>query len=277
MRSLITMLTAAGAMFLAANLFAEEKPTGLVERLQDLGLTDEQEAEIAKIREESRPEVQNAAKELAAIVMEQMEKVEAVLTPEQKEKLQALKTERKRLRGERLVEQLAHLHEMDLTDDEKAKIMAIRKEYHPKVVKAMEALEGILTPEQKEAREAALKAGKKRSEVISALKLTDEQKEKVQAVGKKVHSAVHEEMGKIKNVLTDSHKAVLQAAKGERVEHVRDWLAHQTANLKDLPDETKSKIAEIRDKYRPKVHEASNKLRAAIRDEVHKIHSVFSK
>jgi Spy/CpxP family protein refolding chaperone len=166
---------------------------------------------------------------------------------------------------------------LDLTDDEKAKIMAIRKEYHPKVIKAMEGLQGILTPEQKEAREAALKAGKKRRDVISALKLTDEQKEKVEAVGKQVHATVREELGKIKDVLTESHKAVLQAAKGERVEHVRDWMSHRIANLKELPDETKSKIAEIREKYRPKVHEASNKLRAAIRDEVHKIHSVFSK
>ena len=43
----------------------------------------------------------------------------------------------------------------------------------------MEGLQGLLTDDQKKAREEALKAGKKRREVLESLKLTDEQKEKV--------------------------------------------------------------------------------------------------
>jgi Spy/CpxP family protein refolding chaperone len=276
MRSLITTLTVAGLMCLAANLSAEEKSAGLAERLQDLKLSDDQEAKIAKIRQESRPEVQKAAKELAAVVEEELEKVQAVLTPEQKKKVEALKAERKSLRGERLVEQLAHLHELDLTDAERDKIMALRKEYHPKVVKAMEGLKGILTDDQKKAREEGLKAGKKRREIIPSLKLTDEQKAKVEAVGKEVHAVVREELGKIRDVLTESQKATLQAFKGERAEHARDWMAHRIGNLKDLPDETKSKITAIRKEYRPKVHEAGNKLRGAIREAVHRLHAALN-
>ena len=68
-----------------------------------------------------------------------------------------------------------------------AKIAEIRKEYRPKIEKAREgACKGILTDDQKKAREEALKAGKKRKEVVESLKLTDEQKEKVQTVGKEV-------------------------------------------------------------------------------------------
>jgi Spy/CpxP family protein refolding chaperone len=276
MKSLRALLTVVGVMCLAANLSAEEKRAGPAEGLQDLPLTEDQEAKIAKIRKESHPEVQKASKSLDAIVKEQMEKIEAVLTPEQKKTLEVLKAERKRLPGERLVEQFARLHALELTDAERAKILAIRKEYQPKVVKAMEGLHAILSDEQKKAREEGHKAGKKREEVISALKLTDKQKVKVEAVGKEVHEIVREELGKIKEVLTESQKAVVQEFKGERSEHVRDWLAHRVANFKDLDDEAKSKIAAIRKEYAPKVHEAGNTLRAAIRDEVHKIHAALS-
>ena len=69
----------------ALSAAAEEKADpkaegGLLERIQDLNLTDEQEAKIADIRKEYRPKVQEAAKELAGIVKEEVEKVRAVLT-----------------------------------------------------------------------------------------------------------------------------------------------------------------------------------------------------
>ena len=59
---------------------------GLAERIQDLNLTDEQEAKIADIRKESRPKVEEAAKELGVVVKQEEDKVRAVLTPEQTEK-----------------------------------------------------------------------------------------------------------------------------------------------------------------------------------------------
>jgi Spy/CpxP family protein refolding chaperone len=259
------------------NLSAQRDTVVLVERIQDLQLTDDQESKIAEIRKECGPEVRKAAKELASVAKEEMEKVRAVLTAEQKKKLQELKEERKEGRGECLAHRLAHLQELDLTGAERDKIAAIRKEFRPKIVKAMESLKDVLTAEQRKARAEAVKAGKKRKEVITALKLTDDQKGKVEAIAKEVGSLVREEMEKIRDLLTESQKEKLQEFKAERRERVRDRRAHRIANLKDLEltDEQKSKLAEIRKEYRPKVHEAGNKLRAAIREEVHKIIAVL--
>jgi hypothetical protein len=63
----------------------------LVERFQDLNLTDDQEAKIAKIRKEYGPKVAKAGKNLAALVKEEVEKIRDELTMEQKEKLAKLK------------------------------------------------------------------------------------------------------------------------------------------------------------------------------------------
>jgi Spy/CpxP family protein refolding chaperone len=248
-----------------------EKPSGgLHARLQDLNLTDEQETKIADIRTEYRTKVHEAAKELAAVVKEEVDKVRDVLTEEQKAKLKKAKEERRAHRGEGLAERIAHLKELHLTDAEQAKIADIRKEYRPKIKKALMELQGLLTDDQKEAREKALKAGKKRREVLKALKLTDDQKEKVQAVGKTVAMIVREEMEKIRDVLSEEQKAKLQDLKNERKERVRDRRAHRIAHLKDLDltDEQKTKIRDIRKEYRPKVHEAGNKLRATVREEL---------
>jgi Spy/CpxP family protein refolding chaperone len=143
----------------------------------------------------------------------------------------------------------------------------------------MQGFKDLLTAEQREARAEGLKAGKTRKEVIASLKLTADQKEKVEAICKDLHAVVHEELEKIGEVLTEGQKEKLQEFKAERRERVRDRMAHRIAHMKDLDltDEQRRKIAEIRQEYRPKVHEAGNKLRAAIRDEVRKIHAVLKK
>jgi Spy/CpxP family protein refolding chaperone len=250
---------------------------GLAEQIQDLNLTDEQEAKIADIHKEYKAKVQEAAKDLAAVVKEEAEKVRAVLTEEQKTKLAALKEERKEFRAERLAERIAHLEELDLTEAEMAKIAEIRQEYRPKIVKALEGLKGILSDDQRKAREDALKAGKKRREVIASLNLTDEQKEKVQAVGKELQTLVREELEKMRDVLTEGQKEKLLEFKDERREQVRDRMAHRIANLKDLnlTDEQKTQIADIRKEYRPKVQEGGNKLRGTAREEVELIVAVI--
>jgi len=261
----------------AAEEKAAEKEGGLAARIQDLNLTDEQEAKIADIRKEYRPKVQEAGKELAAIVKEEVEKIRAVLTPEQKTKLAEAKEERQARKAEGQSERIAHLGELDLTDGEIAKMEEIRKEYRPKIEKALKEMRGLLTDEQKKARQEALTAGKKRREVLEALKLTDEQKEKVQAVAKEVTAIVREEMEKIRDVLSAEQKEKLQDLKEETKERVRDRMAHRIANLKglDLTEDQKTQIADIRKEYRPKVHEAGNKMRATIREEVEAIVAVI--
>ena len=277
MRTLITVLTVAVVMGAPAKLSAEDEPKGLVERIQDLQLTDDQEAKIAEIVKECRPKVQEAFKELADTVREEVTKVREVLTPEQRQKLKELKEERRERRVECLAQRMAHLRELDLTGAEMAKIAEIRKEYRPKMRKALENLRGLLNEEQRKAREEALKAGKKRREVITSLNLTDEQKTKVEAVAKELGTLVREEMEQIRDLLTETQKEKLQEFKEERRERVRDRVAHRIANLKDLDlsDEQKTKIMEIRKEYRPKVHEAGNKLRAAVREGVEKIIAVL--
>jgi Spy/CpxP family protein refolding chaperone len=283
MRSLwgaVTLLVALAAYgsFLPGRARADEPATGnLRERIQDLNLTDEQEAKIADIQKEHRPKVLEAAKDLATMVKEEVGKARAVLSDEQKTKIADIKEERKDRRPERLAERLAHLEQLDLTDGEKAKIAEIRDEYRPKIAKAMESLRGQLTDDQKKAREEALEAGKKRSEVIAALKLTDEQKEKVEAAGKELRPLVREELEKIRDVLSEGQKEKLEVFEEERKEHVRDRMAHTIMNSKDLDltADQKTKLADIRKEFRPKVHEAGNKLRAAVREEVQAILAVL--
>jgi len=284
MRTLVAVVALVVGMpaFAALPAAAEEKKAEkrgevLVVWIQDLNLTDDQEAKIADIRKEYRPKVQEAGKELAAVVKEEMEKVRDVLTPEQKTKLAAFKEERQENREEHLSERIAHLRELDLTDDEMAKIAEIRKEFRPKVEKALEGLKGILSDDQRKEREEGLKAGKKRREVIASLKLTDDQKTKVEAVAKEIHTLVREELEKMRDVLSEGQKEKLGDFKDERKEHVRDRKAHMTANFKDLnlTEDQKTKIAEIRKEFRPKVQEAGNKLRGTVREEMEAIVGVI--
>src|SRR5262249_43088520 len=198
MRMLGTALVVVALMTLGAKLAADEAKgqRGLVERIQDLNLTDEQEAKIADIMKDFRTKNADALKELATVVKDEMEKVREVLTPEQRDKLETLKEERKEAREECLAHRIAHLKELDLTDDEMTKIGEIRSEFRPKIVKAMKEMEGLLSDEQKKARQEGLKAGKKRKEILESLKFTDDQKAKVAAVCKEGGSLGREGAGK---------------------------------------------------------------------------------
>jgi Spy/CpxP family protein refolding chaperone len=278
MRTLCAVLTLAAAMTVCVTLDAapakddpgQNEGYVVVESVGELSLTDDQEKKIEDIRKECQPKVMEAAKQLTGMVKEEVDKVRAVLTPEQKEKLQAFKEEHKEHRFEGLAARLAHLRELHLTDAEREQVAEIRKEFRPRITKAMEGLMGILTDDQKRAREEALKAGKSRREIRAALNLTDEQKEKVEAVCKDVTAVVREEMEKIGDVLTASQKEKLEELREEHKERVRDRMAHRIANFKELnlTDEQKTAIADIRKEYRPKIHEAGNNLRATIREEV---------
>jgi Spy/CpxP family protein refolding chaperone len=274
MRKLITILAVTVVICLPGKLPAQAAG----ERMQDLKLTDEQEAKIKEIRAEWHPKIQEATKELATVAKEEVAKVRAVLSPEQRGVLDAMKEERRERRPEGLAERFAHLHDLDLTDAEIAQIGKIRTEFNPKITTAMEGLRGILTNEQKKAREEGLQAGEKRRQIIKSLNLTDEQKEKVEAVGKQVGTLVREEMDKIRDVLTEEQREKVHEFKAERKEHVRDRMAERIVNLKELnlTDKQKSEIAAIRKEYRPKVEEAGNKLRATVREEMAKILAVLT-
>jgi Spy/CpxP family protein refolding chaperone len=277
---MVTLLVAASVCpSLRGDDEAQAKKAGavLVMRIEELNLTDDQEAKIAEIRKEFQPKVREAAQALAGIVKDEEGQVGAVLTDEQKEKTKEFKEERKEQRQENLTERLAHLKELDLTEAERAKIEEIRKEYHPKIVAAMEGLKGILNEDQKKGREEGLKAGKKHREIVASLNLTDEQKEKVQAVCKEVASTVREELEKIRDVLTEEQQAKLPELKEERQERVRDRRVLRIVNLKELnlTDEQRAKIHDIRKEFQPKVHQAGNKFRELVREEIGNILAIM--
>jgi Spy/CpxP family protein refolding chaperone len=275
MRTIVAVLTAVvlsvgAGLYVPAEARGQRAAEGLAERIQDLNLTDAQEAKIQDIRKEYRPKVEAAAKELAAVVNEEVEKARAVLTPEQRMKLEAYKEERKERRIGGLAARMAHLEQLDLTDAEVAKIQEIRKEYRPKIEAALKNMAGLLTPKQRKAREEGLKAGKKRREILASLNLNDDQKAKVENVCKEVGTLVREEMEKIRDVLTEEQQAKLAELKQERKDRILDRMAVRIMNLKELnlTADQKAKLADIRRDYRPKVHEAGNKLRAVVREEV---------
>jgi Spy/CpxP family protein refolding chaperone len=274
---LSTVLAVVALLALGAKVAAQEAKEGvLVVTIQDLNLTDEQEAKIVDIMKEFRTKNADTLKELTSAAREEMDKVSAVLTAEQKTKLAALKEERKEAREECLAHRIAHLQELDLTDDEMTKIGEIRSEFRPKMAKAAKQLEGLLSDAQKKTRQEGVKAGKKRKEIVASLNLTDDQKQKVAAVAKELGGLLREEAEKVRDVLSASQKEELQDLKAERRERVRDRRAHRIANLKDLnlTDEQKTKLADIRKEYRPKIQEAGNKLRAAVREEIEMIVAV---
>jgi Spy/CpxP family protein refolding chaperone len=288
MRTLIMVVTGAILASLPGKLAAEERADqkatkGLAAQIQDLFLSDGQEAKIADIQKEYRPRVQAAGKELVDVIGEELEKVYSVLTLAQKTDIQAFNVERRTRRAERRAERLVQLEELDELEElefiggEGSKIAEIRKEYRPRIVKLVEGLMGTLNEDQRKAREEALKAGKKRSEMIASLNLSDEQKAKIEAVGKEVGTIVREALEKIRDAMTEGQKQKRQELEQERREGVRDPIARRILGLKDLKltDAQKAQIAEIGEEYRPKVQKAANKLGAALREEVEKIIAVL--
>ena len=103
---------------------------------------------------------------------------------------------------------------LELTAEQKTQVAAINKEYTPKFIEAQKALAGILTDEQKKARQAAFKANKEakrkgkeaRAALNAALALTDEQKKQYQEAQKAVQAIRAEARGKFVALLTPEQK-----------------------------------------------------------------------
>lgn len=107
---------------------------------------------------------------------------------------------------------------INLTDEQKAKVAAINKEYAPKAREIQQQQFKLITPEQRKARteavQAARKSGKKgkafREAVQAAFKLTDEQKKQMKEVGKARAALQKEVRAKISEILTDEQKEQLK-------------------------------------------------------------------
>ncbi len=271
--SALTVMLVGNGLYVSNDAYGQRQQPAreaIAERLQDMNLTDEQEAKLADIRKQFSTMVEKDKKELADVVQAEVAKVKAVLTGPQTEMLKNLKDERAERRAESLAERIARLEDLDLTADEMTKVAAFRKESRPKIAKALENLKGALTEDQRKARAEALEAGKKPSEVIASLKLTSEQKEKLTAAGKEVREHFQQEMEQLRGILDTESAEKLAEQKSGRKEHARDHMASAIENYRELnlTDEQKSQIATIRKDYGPKIHEASNKLRTNVREEL---------
>ena len=107
---------------------------------------------------------------------------------------------------------------IDLTTEQKDKIEALKKEYGPKLKENAEKRDGVLTADQKKAREDATKAardaGKKGREIMQAARdavtLTDDQKAKIKEIGTAGQDLRKEVVEKIKTILTDDQKEQLK-------------------------------------------------------------------
>jgi Spy/CpxP family protein refolding chaperone len=117
----------------------------------------------------------------------------------------------------------AQLDKLTLTDDQKAKIAAIKKEYEPKLKEARDKADSILTDDQKKARAEAMKkvmeSGKRDrgafKSVEEAIKLTDDQKAKLADARKAMMEVAQQAREKAMSVLTDDQKEQLKKLRGE--------------------------------------------------------------
>jgi Spy/CpxP family protein refolding chaperone len=290
--TLVFVLTV-GVTFVAAQVATEEsqaviateeqdeaqdaRPRIRVITIKDIELTDEQEARIAAIRKEYGTKIKDEAEELKKLATEELDKIRNTFTPEQRTKLREIIAERKEFKVESLAHTLANLEALDLTEGELQKIAEIRKEYRPKMEEALKQLDGLLSDDQKKAREEALKANKPRREILQALNLSSEQRSELETIAKDLKDLVGNEAAKIRDVLTKSQRETLQDLRAERREMVRNHLAHQIANLRDLnlTEEQKATLMQVRQEYGPKIQELGNKLRSSITDEVGKVVEVL--
>jgi Spy/CpxP family protein refolding chaperone len=112
------------------------------------------------------------------------------------------------------------LEGLKLTDGQKAKVEALRKEIDTKRAEIQKKMGSILTAEQKKARQdaekAAKTAGKKGKEfhdaVEAAVKLTDDQKAKMAAAKKEMDGLQKQIRDKIDGILTPEQKEQLKKA-----------------------------------------------------------------
>ncbi|MCA9006848.1 MAG: hypothetical protein KDA70_16350 [Planctomycetaceae bacterium] len=114
---------------------------------------------------------------------------------------------------------------IELSDEQKEKVAALRKEYTPKFAALQKKNREILTDEQVKARRTAMKeakdAGKKgkelRDAVNAALNLTDDQEKQMKEVTGEIRKLNGEVTGKLEGVLTaDQYAKIKKPAKGKK-------------------------------------------------------------
>jgi Spy/CpxP family protein refolding chaperone len=107
---------------------------------------------------------------------------------------------------------------LDLSQDQKDKLGKIKDDFEAKRQTIQDKLADLLTEDQKqaakEAMDSAKNAGKKGREVYASveasIKLTDEQKQKMEPIGKELQDMVKESLKQVTDVLTPEQKEKLE-------------------------------------------------------------------
>jgi len=123
-----------------------------------------------------------------------------------------------------MIDRVERVKDLNLTDGQKAKLAELKKEYAPKLKKANEKLDDVLTAEQKKARDEAMKAAREahkrgpeaRDAAITAMKLTDAQKAKRTDIRKAIDALDKEISDKVNKLLTTEQQDVLKKARANR-------------------------------------------------------------
>ncbi len=125
------------------------------------------------------------------------------------------------------------LQSLNLTDEQKAKVEDVKKEFAPKAAEIAKKRDAVFTEENKKARaeaeKAAKDAGKNPREVAQAVreavKLTDEQKAKMAELRKEEGALMTQRMDKIKAILTAEQKEQLE----KRIEEFKSKMGKKKA------------------------------------------------
>ena len=144
---------------------------------------------------------------------------------------------------------------LDLTADQKSKMSDLMKKYKSKLrsFDHRNALEGLLTPEQKKARQQAVKeardAGKDSRDISdagdAALQLTDQQKTKLIKAEQQLRVVYMEVQHKVMaDILTDAQKEQLRKYWEGRAARMK-WPALTDKDLKNLTDAQKEQMKKL--------------------------------
>jgi len=106
------------------------------EVLASLNLTDAQKEKVL-----------GACRDCCAAVKEELEKFRDLLSTQQQAKVAELKDERKENVRDRMAHRIANLRELNLTEEQRAKIAEIRKEYRPRIQEAGNKVRGAVREE----------------------------------------------------------------------------------------------------------------------------------
>ncbi|MDP7636839.1 MAG: hypothetical protein QF577_04740, partial [Phycisphaerae bacterium] len=199
--------------------------------LAGLDLTTEQKKQVEAIRKEMREKMANVKDHEArlAIHKKMREKIGQVLTDEQKQQLRENIAKRRYSR-------MAAFKDLDLTEEQKARMKAIREETKGLLEKARtreekrkifrdsaKEINEILTDDQRKKLDELLEHRRRANDPLAGLNLTKEQREQIEGIRKEMREkmdgakdrearrAIHKEMReKIGQVLTEDQRTRLR-------------------------------------------------------------------